>query len=134
MGGGAAIQLPVSSTSTAPDAPRVASTAPHTAVHQLAGGYDDWLWITVGDSGFQRLRGVAEHAGELLGIRLDQVGGGSVEGGDERRERALRGVDRDPARIRREQRDHLGVPMVGHTGRQRTGQHHPLRGLGARGH
>ena len=99
-------------------------------VDQLPGRRDDGLWIALCDSGFQRLRRVAQHAGEFLGVRLDQVGGAAVERVDQRGERRVGGVDRDPARVRREARDDVGVPGVGHAGRQRAGQHHPGGALG----
>jgi hypothetical protein len=69
------------------------------------------------NSTFQGLRGQAEHLGEFLGVRLDEVWGGAIERIDERRQRAARRVDRDPARQRGQRGDDVGVPARSHSGR-----------------
>jgi hypothetical protein len=95
----------------------------------MGGGYHR-LRITLGDSGFQRLRGEADDAGELLGVGLDEVGGGAVEAGDESGQRRVGGVDRDLAVVAGELSDDVGVPVVGHARRKRSRHHHPQRLLG----
>ena len=81
---------------------------------------------------FQFLGRGADEPGEFLRVGLDDVGCGRAESRGQGVERALGGVDGDLAGPRRQLCDDVGVPRVGHTGWQRSGQHDPRRVLGVR--
>ena len=111
IGGGVASQAPSASTSTAPAAPRVASTDAHPALDQQAAPRrTTGPGVAAGHRAFQRLRRHPGQAGEFLGVGFDQIRGRAVKSRGQRGQRRVGGVHRDLAAVRPQRRHHVRVP------------------------